>query len=98
MRRWEHSAQNAVLFHDVGAHATLRARPLTQPGGARKSSPVFGVRLSVSPWGGGVVEVQAWLGETPGSSINKTGRAHGNRHREVVQRREGLRLHYARGR
>jgi len=62
MRRWEHSAQNAVLFHDVGAHATLRARPLTQPGGARKSSPVFGFRLSVSPWGGGVVEFQAWLG------------------------------------
>src|SRR6266850_2451002 len=36
MRRREHSAQNAVLFHDVGAQATLRARPLTQPGGARK--------------------------------------------------------------
>src|SRR5258708_21033275 len=36
MRRWEHSAQNAELFHDVGAQATLRARPLTQPGGARK--------------------------------------------------------------
>src|SRR4051812_32103029 len=30
---------------------------------------MFGFRLSVSPQGGGVVEFQAWLGSTPGSSL-----------------------------
>src|SRR6185295_3018953 len=87
-----------VPFHGLAREQQPAGEPLTTSGAARKRRAVFGFRLSVSPVRGGVGEFRHGPGRVPElkpTSSNK-GRAHGNRHGEVVQRREGLRLHHAR--
>src|SRR5258706_16483245 len=104
MRWTAPSGADYVPFHGLACAQQLPARPLTTLVATRKRRAVFGVRLSVSPERGGGVKFQAWLGIMDFDDVARelkstaTGREHGNRHREGVQRREGLWFHYARRR